>query len=177
MKEREKFLKKFCGRGARIKNAECRMKNESCTLYASPLVGSRLCETKSTSSSLMNSGVTEICMQIFVTEGGETLCAVLCNLEFPSCPRFVRNHLHAENKKARFACKKRKMRKTGLEFSPAGSGQSFKSLFVKRIKKECGRRDLNPYGMLHTPLKRARLPVPPLPHADRPFRVCQRCIL
>ena len=28
----------------------------------------------------------------------------------------------------------------------------------------CGRRDLNPYGMLHTPLKRARLPVPPLPH-------------
>ena len=30
---------------------------------------------------------------------------------------------------------------------------------------ECGRRDLNPYGMLHTPLKRARLPVPPLPRS------------
>ena len=27
----------------------------------------------------------------------------------------------------------------------------------------CGRRDLNPYGVIHTPLKRARLPVPPLP--------------
>ena len=25
---------------------------------------------------------------------------------------------------------------------------------------------MNPYGMLHTPLKRARLPVPPLPHID-----------
>ena len=28
----------------------------------------------------------------------------------------------------------------------------------------CGKRDLNPYGVNHTPLKRARLPVPPLPH-------------
>ena len=28
----------------------------------------------------------------------------------------------------------------------------------------CGRRDLNPYSVNHTPLKRARLPVPPLPH-------------
>ena len=27
----------------------------------------------------------------------------------------------------------------------------------------CGKRDLNPYGVHHTPLKRARLPVPPLP--------------
>ncbi len=35
--------------------------------------------------------------------------------------------------------------------------------FSDKIKK-CGRRDLNPYGVLHTPLKRARLPVPPLPH-------------
>ena len=29
----------------------------------------------------------------------------------------------------------------------------------------CGKRDLNPYGVNHTPLKRARLPVPPLPHS------------
>ena len=29
----------------------------------------------------------------------------------------------------------------------------------------CGKRDLNPYGVNHTPLKRARLPVPPLSHA------------
>ena len=29
----------------------------------------------------------------------------------------------------------------------------------------CGRRDLNPYGVNHTPLKRARLPVPPLSQA------------
>ena len=28
----------------------------------------------------------------------------------------------------------------------------------------CGRRDLNSYGVTHTPLKRARLPVPPRPH-------------
>ena len=28
----------------------------------------------------------------------------------------------------------------------------------------CGRRDLNPYSVNYTPLKRARLPVPPLPH-------------
>ena len=27
----------------------------------------------------------------------------------------------------------------------------------------CGRRDLNPYVGIHTPLKRARLPIPPLP--------------
>ena len=43
----------------------------------------------------------------------------------------------------------------------------------KKAKKEirafllgsqlCGKRDLNPYGVNHTPLKRARLPVPPLP--------------
>ncbi len=26
----------------------------------------------------------------------------------------------------------------------------------------CEKRDLNPYGVNHTPLKRARLPVPPL---------------
>ena len=29
----------------------------------------------------------------------------------------------------------------------------------------CGKRDLNPYGVNHTPLKRARLPVPPLPQS------------
>ena len=28
----------------------------------------------------------------------------------------------------------------------------------------CGRRDLNPYSVNYTPLKRARLPVPPLSH-------------
>ena len=28
----------------------------------------------------------------------------------------------------------------------------------------CEKRDLNPYGEIHTPLKRARLPVPPLSH-------------
>ncbi len=30
----------------------------------------------------------------------------------------------------------------------------------------CEKRDLNPYGVNHTPLKRARLPVPPLSLAD-----------
>ena len=31
----------------------------------------------------------------------------------------------------------------------------------------CEKRDLNPYGVNHTPLKRARLPVPPLSHLRR----------
>ncbi len=30
------------------------------------------------------------------------------------------------------------------------------------LKKWCRRRDSNPHGLLHTPLKRACLPVPPL---------------
>lgn len=30
----------------------------------------------------------------------------------------------------------------------------------------CGKRDLNPYSVNYTPLKRARLPVPPLPRAN-----------
>ena len=33
----------------------------------------------------------------------------------------------------------------------------------------CGRRDLNPYGSPHTPLKRARMPIPPRPHASQLF--------
>lgn len=28
----------------------------------------------------------------------------------------------------------------------------------------CGRRDLNPYSLQNTPLKRARMPIPPRPH-------------
>ena len=31
----------------------------------------------------------------------------------------------------------------------------------------CEKRDLNPYGVNHTPLKRVRLPVPPLSHCLR----------
>ena len=54
------------------------------------------------------------------------------------------------------------------------AGQTVKARFPERkiyLKKMrvriCGRawcekRDLNPYGKNHTPLKRARLPVPPL---------------
>ena len=34
----------------------------------------------------------------------------------------------------------------------------------------CEKRDLNPYGVNHTPLKRARLPIPPLSRATRCFR-------
>ncbi len=37
----------------------------------------------------------------------------------------------------------------------------------------CGKRDLNPYGNSHTPLKRARLPVPPLPHGFRRRFLCE----
>ena len=36
----------------------------------------------------------------------------------------------------------------------------------------CGKRDLNPYGVNHTPLKRARLPVPPLPRATLISATC-----
>gem|GEM_PF-6081400 len=32
------------------------------------------------------------------------------------------------------------------------------------LRHWCGRRDLNPYGSPHTPLKRARMPIPPRPH-------------
>ena len=39
-------------------------------------------------------------------------------------------------------------------------------LWVRISTVWCGQEDLNPYGVIHTPLKRARLPVPPLPRAD-----------
>ncbi len=39
-------------------------------------------------------------------------------------------------------------------------------LWVRISTVWCGKRDLNPYGVNHTPLKRARLPVPPLPRTD-----------
>ena len=39
-----------------------------------------------------------------------------------------------------------------------------KALALQVLFSWCGRRELNPYDSHHTPLKRARLPVPPLPH-------------
>ena len=40
----------------------------------------------------------------------------------------------------------------------------------------CERRDLNPYESLHTPLKRARLPIPPLSHNGSYFIImCRKC--
>jgi|GEM_PF-1581837 hypothetical protein len=36
---------------------------------------------------------------------------------------------------------------------------------MEYIKKWCPGRDLNSYGVNHTPLKRARLPVPPPGHS------------
>lgn len=33
------------------------------------------------------------------------------------------------------------------------------------VKMMCGRRDLNPNPLLDTPLKRARMPIPPQPHS------------
>ena len=61
-----------------------------------------------------------------------------------------------------------------------------RSAFIKTKKREaqtyvlsfsfwCGKRDLNPYGVNHTPLKRARLPVPPLPRVTH-YRA-QRIVL
>ena len=58
--------------------------------------------------------------------------------------------------------------RTVLLTTPALLG--FKSLTFSRTTKKqtlssllwCEKRDLNPYGVNHTPLKRARLPVPPL---------------
>ena len=38
----------------------------------------------------------------------------------------------------------------------------------------CGKRDLNPYGVNHTPLKRARLPVPPLSLTDERYYITIR---
>ena len=37
-----------------------------------------------------------------------------------------------------------------------------KSEILLNLRFWCEKRDLNPYGVNHTPLKRARLPVPPL---------------
>ena len=55
----------------------------------------------------------------------------------------------------------------------------FENTCTMRIKKElsnllaaeswCERRDLNPYELPHTPLKRARLPIPPLSHINFPL--------
>ena len=33
----------------------------------------------------------------------------------------------------------------------------------------CGRRDLNPYPLLDTPLKRARMPIPPRPQISKRY--------
>ena len=38
------------------------------------------------------------------------------------------------------------------------------TLLQKTGGNMCGRRDLNPYPLLDTPLKRARMPIPPRPH-------------
>ena len=41
----------------------------------------------------------------------------------------------------------------------------------------CGQRDLNPYPLLDTPLKRARMPIPPRPQNKSDYksreRICQ----
>ena len=41
----------------------------------------------------------------------------------------------------------------------------------------CGRRDLNPYPLLDTPLKRARMPIPPRPQNKSDYKsredICQ----
>ena len=64
-----------------------------------------------------------------------------------------------------------KKQSPGLFFLTVSALLGFKSLPFSRTKKAdsfesawCEKRDLNPYGVNHTPLKRARLPVPPLSH-------------
>ena len=66
-----------------------------------------------------------------------------------------------------------KKQSTGLFFytfvPPWGSSPFFIQIkkFTHLLVYElfwCERRDLNPYGVIHTPLKRARLPIPPLSH-------------
>ena len=62
-----------------------------------------------------------------------------------------------------FASKRARTATSGSRVLPA----HFRSKKAGRLKAYllfwCGKRDLNPYGVNHTPLKRARLPVPPLP--------------
>ena len=50
---------------------------------------------------------------------------------------------------------------------------------VRIILVWCERRDLNPYELPHTPLKRARLPIPPLSHIKflQPRKACVRVTL
>ena len=45
------------------------------------------------------------------------------------------------------------------------------------LQDVCGRRDLNPYPLPDTPLKRARMPIPPRPHADEQMNYNSRDLL
>ena len=51
----------------------------------------------------------------------------------------------------------------------------FLNIFIQApnitFKIKCRRRDLNPHGLLHTPLKRARIPIPPLRHKLFTFQI------
>ena len=53
----------------------------------------------------------------------------------------------------------------GYGFAKHFSAQNKNRRLLASVFVWCGKRDLNPYGVNHTPLKRARLPVPPLPRA------------
>ncbi len=74
-----------------------------------------------------------------------------------------------------FLCVETRLRQAPLSRSRLEPVQ--RELHVIAIAKEnphscecgflCGKRDLNPYSVNYTPLKRARLPVPPLPHTSR----------
>src|SRR5688572_20893276 len=62
--------------------------------------------------------------------------------------------------------------------TPQGAESKSPQMVIWRLAR-CGRRDLNPHGFLHTPLKRARLPIPPLPpngagvdFSTRPSNAC-----
>ena len=47
---------------------------------------------------------------------------------------------------------------------PRTNARGFATVALRR--RWCGHRDLNSDGVIHTPLKRTRLPVPPWPHSE-----------
>ena len=65
-----------------------------------------------------------------------------------------------------FNCKSQSKRRA-VKSSPLAMQKNKSASLTLRFNLRsywCEKRDLNPYGVNHTPLKRARLPVPPLSH-------------
>ena len=66
-------------------------------------------------------------------------------------------------------------RKVALKILPADTPIAGKLVKTLYLEYWCRRGDSNPHELPHTPLKRARLPVPPLRRAARPKYIAIAC--